>query len=231
MATPLRLRHLRQEEVHHGHFDSHDVGDHIGSREALDAQRVHHQEVRIELVAGAGAVALHGVGGRPEGVVDGRIGLVPADGRSVGGNGCEHVGMHSTHLEQRLRDRKTGDGHAVRRAADVVDTARDEELGGLGVAGLLAADADLDGRVGVAGMLAGVADEAADTDLVERLERVALEQPVAQVLGDQLAAHVVATECEHQLGEVVRAEREEVADLGQLARHQRSAGSRASLRR
>ena len=46
---------------------------------------------------------------------------------------------------------------------------------------------------------------------------------MAEVLGDQLASDIVTTERERELCEVVGAEREEVADLGQLAGDERRA--------
>ena len=58
--------------------------------------------------------------------------------------------------------------------------------------------------------------QVADALLVEHLERVALEDPVLEVVGEELALGVVAREAERRLGEVVRAERAEVRHLGDL---------------
>ena len=65
--------------------------------------------------------------------------------------------------------------------------------------------------------------QVADAVLVERLERVALEHAVLEVEGEELALGVVARHAERRLREVVRAEREEVRDLGDLVGAQRGA--------
>ena len=56
----------------------------------------------------------------------------------------------------------------------------------------------------------------ADAGLVDRVERVALEQALLEVGRHHPALDVVAAEAERELGEVVGAEAEEVGHLGQL---------------
>ena len=68
-----------------------------------------------------------------------------------------------------------------------------------------------------AAFLDGDLHELADAGLVERGERVLLEDLVLDV-GHEEVAHVVAADAERGLGEVVRAEAEE---LGGLARSRR----------
>jgi hypothetical protein len=84
------------------------------------------------------------------------------------------------------------------------------------VAAVLAADAELDPGLRRAAPLDADPHQVADAVLVDRLERVALEHSVLEVEGEELALGVVARHPERRLGEVVRAEGEEVCDLGDL---------------
>src|SRR2546430_17719908 len=54
--------------------------------------------------------------------------------------------------------------------------------------------------------------------LVKRLERVPFEHAVLEIAGQELAFRIVARESEGCLGEIVRAEGEEVGVLGDLVR-------------
>ena len=64
------------------------------------------------------------------------------------------------------------------------------------------------------------AHERADAGLVDRLERVVVQQAQLQVAGEEAGFGVVAAEAERRLGEVVRAEREELGVVGDLARRE-----------
>ena len=88
-----------------------------------------------------------------------------------------------------------------------------------GVAAVLAADADRS-SASSADLPALDRDphQLADTFLVERRERVVREDAVLEVAGEELALGVVAREPERGLGQVVRAEREEVGVKRDLVR-------------
>ena len=73
--------------------------------------------------------------------------------------------------ERGLGGRDPGDRHPVRRAADVVEPDRGEEADAVGVAAVLAADAELQIGVGAAAALRRDAHERADARDVDRLER------------------------------------------------------------
>ena len=85
----------------------------------------------------------------------------------------------------------------------------------LRLAAVLAADAELEVVADAAAALDGDPHQVADAVLVDRLERVALEDAVLEVVRQE-AAGVVAREAERGLREVVRAEGEEVGVLGDL---------------
>ena len=84
------------------------------------------------------------------------------------------------------------------------------------LAAVLAADPHLELGLAAAAALDRDPHQVADAVLVEHLERVALEDAVLEVVGEELPLGVVAREAERRLGEVVRAERAEVGDLGDL---------------
>src|SRR5438045_1071164 len=67
---------------------------------------------------------------------------------------------------------QTSDGDAVGRTTDVIESDHVEELDAVGVATVLAADAQLQVRVGLTAVLSRHAHELADAVAVERLEGV-----------------------------------------------------------
>src|SRR5581483_3999042 len=112
------------------------------------------------------------------------------------------------HTQRRLRRRETGDRHAVRRHADVVEADLVEEMHRRGVAPVLAADPELQVRPSAAAALHADGDELADPVDVDRREWVALEN-LLLLIDPQELADIVAREAEGELREVVRAEGEE----------------------
>ena len=74
---------------------------------------------------------------------------------------------------------------------------------------MLAAYADLKVGVGAAPVLDGDADEPAHSRLVERLERVALEQALFLVLREELSLGILAAKAVRRLRKVVGAKAEE----------------------
>ena len=126
-------------------------------------------------------------------------------------------------LQHGLRRGEARERDAVRGAAHVVEADLVAELDRARLAAVLAADAELDVRLRLAAALDADAHEVADAFLVEHLERVPLEHAVLEVEGEELALGVVARHAERRLREVVRAEGEEVRDLGDLVGAQRGA--------
>src|SRR5207253_7957145 len=86
----------------------------------------------------------------------------------------------------------------------------------VGLAAVLAADAELDSFLGASAPLDRDPHQVADAALVERLERVPIEHAVIEVARQELPLGVVTGEAERRLREVVRAEREEIGVLGDL---------------
>jgi hypothetical protein len=107
-----------------------------------------------------------------------------------------------------------GDRHPEGRAADVVQAGHVEERDRVGVAAVLAADAELEVRARLAADPGGEAHEPADAGAVDRLEGRAVEDPGFEVVREEAGFDVVAREAERRLGEVVGAEGEEVGDVG-----------------
>src|SRR5262249_60594915 len=99
--------------------------------------------------------------------------------------------------------------NAERRAGDVVEPELVAERHRRRIAAVLAADADLELGLYAAALPDGDADQRADALLVEAGERVAREQALLQVVGEE-GPDVVAREAERRLGEVVGAEGEEI---------------------
>ena len=87
---------------------------------------------------------------------------------------------------------------------------------------MFAADAELDVRAGLAALGDGDLHELANAGAVERGEGVLLEDFRLGV-GHEEGAHVVATDAESGLGEVVGAEAEELGALGDLVGGERAA--------
>src|SRR4051794_1949716 len=123
-------------------------------------------------------------------------------------------------VEHGLRGGHARDRHAVRRAADVVESSHVEEGDRLRVAAVLAADAQLELRLRLAAGPGGEPDEPADAGLVDRLERAPVHDLALYVLVEEAALHVVAREAERRLREVVGAEREEVGHPGYAVGHE-----------
>src|SRR5207302_10314369 len=86
------------------------------------------------------------------------------------------------------------------------------------LAAVLAADAELERRLRPPPSLDRQPHQVADATHVQRLERIVLQNTIFQVPRQELALRVVAGEAERRLGQVVRAEREEVGVRGDLVR-------------
>src|SRR5690606_19576837 len=91
--------------------------------------------------------------------------------RLGGGGGLGGLGF----LDRGLGGGEAGDRHAVGRAGHVGEADLVAELHGVRVAAVLAADAELDAGAGGVALLGGDLDELADAGLVDRGERVLLE--------------------------------------------------------
>ena len=123
--------------------------------------------------------------------------------------------------ERRLRRRQPGERDAVGRARDVVEPEPVAEGDRARLAAVLPADPELDPGLRPPAALDRDPHEIPHSVLVQHLERVPLEDAVLEVEGEELALGVVAGEPERGLGEVVRAEGEEVGLLRDLVRAQR----------
>src|SRR5260221_10972300 len=104
-------------------------------------------------------------------------------------------------LDRRMRRRQPRDRHAERRAAHVVQSNAVAELNGARVAAVFAADAALEILAGLAAELHGHRNQLADAARVERLERVALQDFLLDVLRQE-AARVVAAVAKGHLRQV-----------------------------
>src|SRR3954449_12510882 len=113
-----------------------------------------------------------------------------------------------------LRCGDAGDGHPVGAARHVVDARVVEEVDRVGVAAVLAADAELDVGLGLAAQPRAHAQHLPHPRRVDRLERRAVEDLQVDVAREDLALDVVAAEAQRGLREVVGAEGEEVGLLG-----------------
>src|SRR6266540_4990885 len=109
---------------------------------------------------------------------------------------------------------------AERRAGDVVEPDLVAEAHRVGVAAVLAADAEVQVLPGGAALLAGQLHQPADARLVDGHEGVGGPQLALLVHAEELA-DVVAREAEGRLSQVVGAEREELGHLGDLTGGQR----------
>src|ERR1043166_4798652 len=119
------------------------------------------------------------------------------------------------HLQRGLRRGEAGDGHAERRAGDVVEADEVAEGYRARLAAVLAADADLEAGLRRAPALRADLHQLADAVAVQDLERVVGQNLHLDVLREE-AARIVARQAEGGLGEIVRAEGEEVCVLGDL---------------
>src|SRR5258706_1010815 len=104
-----------------------------------------------------------------------------------------------------MRRRESCDRHSERAAAYVVQPHLVAELYALGVAAVFAADAAFEVGLGLASQLDGHSHELAYAADIEGLERVAFEDFLFDVLGQE-AAGVVAAVAEGHLRQVVGAE-------------------------
>ena len=120
-----------------------------------------------------------------------------------------------------LRRRQARDGHAERRAGHIVEAGSVAEFHRGRVAAVFAADAELESGLGLAAQLHRHFNQPADALLVNARERVVLEDLLRIVVLQELAG-VVAGEAESHLGQVVRAEGEEVGFGRDLVRALRS---------
>src|SRR3954452_14430421 len=119
--------------------------------------------------------------------------------------------------QRRLGGRDPRDGNAEGRAGHVVQPGAVEEPDGVGVAPVLAADAELEARSGGAAALGGLDDQGAHALLVDRLERRPLDELLLEVGGHDPSFDVVAGQADGGLRQVVGAEGEEVRRGRQLA--------------
>src|SRR5438477_13076943 len=112
-------------------------------------------------------------------------------------------------LQRRLRRRQPRDRHPEWTAAHVVEADLVAELDGIGLAAVLAADADFEIRLGLAAALDPELHEAADAVEIDDLEWVFGDQVVLHV-GANKAAVVVSAHTQARLRQVVGAEAEEL---------------------
>src|SRR4051794_25552999 len=80
---------------------------------------------------------------------------------------------------------ETGHRDAERRAGDVVEAGFVEEVDAVGVAAVLATDAELEIRLGGAAAVDAGTDQRTDTFPVDRLERRRREDALLQVAGEE----------------------------------------------
>ena len=134
-----------------------------------------------------------------------------------------YLSRTSASLRRGLGGGQPRDRDAERRAGDVVQPDLVAEGDARRVAAVLAADADLQARSRGAARLGGDPHQLSDALAVEDLERVLRQDLAVDVLQQELALRVVAAEAVGHLGQVVRAEAEELGVLGDLAGGQRPA--------
>src|SRR3954468_12760733 len=103
----------------------------------------------------------------------------------------------------RLGGRHARDRHPVRRAAHVVEARHVEEGDRLGIAAVLAADAQLEVRLGLASRPRSEPHQPPDARLVDGLERAAVDDLRLDVAVQEAALHVVAREPQGSLRQVV----------------------------
>ena len=118
-------------------------------------------------------------------------------------------------LDGSLRSGKAGNRDAEGAAADVAQSHPVAELHAVRITAVFAANAQLDVWTGRAALGNGGGDELAHTRLVERGERVLLEDLVLRV-GHEEVAHVIAADAQRGLRQVIRPEAEELRRLSDL---------------
>src|SRR5438874_2207772 len=124
--------------------------------------------------------------------------------------------------QRRLCCGETRDRDTEGTATDVIQTEPVAELHALGIAAVFAANAELDLGATLSAFVDGNLHELADAGLIERRERVLLEDLVLDVRHEEVA-HVVAADSERHLGEIVRAEAEELGALRDFIGSERAA--------
>jgi hypothetical protein len=136
----------------------------------LSIRDVLGREVRREVVSSSDAGVFHASFHLRE-LPDGLYHLVLSDAALA----PLHQSWKLSSAIQRRRGRQgqARDGHAERRAADVVEADVVAELDGRGFAAVLAADAELDVGTRLAALLDGVLHQESDTCLVDGLEGIA----------------------------------------------------------
>ena len=87
---------------------------------------------------------------------------------------------------------------------------------------MLAADSQLEVGFGAAALLTCGLNELPDAGLVERLERINVEQFTFEIVRQE-RVDVVTAKAERQLRQIIRSEAEEVSDLGDFVRGERGA--------
>jgi hypothetical protein len=90
---------------------------------------------------------------------------------------------------------------------------------------MFAADAELESGRGGAAALGAISISSPTPSMVERDERIALEDALAFYIGVRKIAGIVARDAERRLRQVVGAEAEELRRLGDLARRSAARGS------
>src|SRR2546427_5879393 len=118
----------------------------------------------------------------------------------------------------RMGRREPGYRDPERGARDVVQTDRVTELDACGVASVFAANADLEIPANLATLSDAYPHELTDPVAVDCLERVARENPLLDVIEEELWLRVIAAVPHRGLGQIVRPEREEFGVPGDLVR-------------
>mmetsp|Transcript_17127 Transcript_17127/g.40884 ORF Transcript_17127/g.40884 Transcript_17127/m.40884 type:complete len:872 (+) Transcript_17127:77-2692(+) len=150
-----------------------------------------------------------------------------SSGRAVGKGGGLHHGVAAAPAlggalaERRLRRRQPGDGHAQRRAGDVVQPDLVEEGDGRGLPAVLPADAEADLGPRLAPHLHRQLHELPHALPVKLLKRAARQDAALDVRRQELGLRVVAREAKGHLRQVVGPEAEELSLLRQLVRLER----------
>src|SRR2546422_5108235 len=118
----------------------------------------------------------------------------------------------------RMGRREPGDRDPERGARDVVQSDRVTELDARGVASVFAANADLEIPANLATLSDAYPHELTDPVAVDCLERVARENPLLDVIEEELWLRVIAAVSHRSLREVVRPEGEEFGVAGDFVR-------------